>query len=456
MAKLQSFEEFSKFKAEQDSIALEKEQNIKREVKASFFKNLLAEYNVDSISSLTPEQKQEFYSRLEESKKTVIEGNAFGDAVRKAKETGKEEFEFEGKAYKVTNVDKEDKENAEDFAEESTANENQVKIGDKVIGLYRTGKNNPEYKGTVSDIQKNGGIVISLDKPLSSTGQASVVLPPKDVIKEESVVTEGKDDFIARHSGTNITLKKGYKHYTEEELNDLYDKLGDLVKTLKVKDVTLVFESEVSEAKGFKNTKDFEAFLKEIDSMPEAQIKKIMGKDYIDTPGFYEDEKDDYEDVIDFMISNMGREDFNELKDWWENNVAESVITEDKLPKKGSTVKLQPDINLVSFIDIKDQELKVIDYKKTGLISGPSKFLIVKDDKGKKHEINPEYIQESVVNEADINSDDEFKEYAFTVLQKAFGDDFDEAKAQEVVDGILGKVDGDYGKAAGILQSSLG
>jgi len=64
-------------------------------------------------------------------------------------------------------------------------------------------------------------------------------------------------------------------------------------------------------------------------------------------------------------------------------------------------------------------------------------------------------INESV-NEAEIKSDDEFKEYAFTVLQKAFGEDFDEAKAQEVVDGILGKVDGDYGKAAGILQASLG
>lgn len=68
---------------------------------------------------------------------------------------------------------------------------------------------------------------------------------------------------------------------------------------------------------------------------------------------------------------------------------------------------------------------------------------------------NP-FKNESVVTESEIKSDDEFKEYAFTVLQKAFGDDFDEAKAQEVVDGILGKVDGDYGKAAGILQSSLG
>ena len=63
---------------------------------------------------------------------------------------------------------------------------------------------------------------------------------------------------------------------------------------------------------------------------------------------------------------------------------------------------------------------------------------------------------ESTVNEAEINSDEEFSEYAMTVLQKAFGEDFDEAKAKEVIDGILGKVDGDYGAAVGMLTSSLG
>lgn len=68
-----------------------------------------------------------------------------------------------------------------------------------------------------------------------------------------------------------------------------------------------------------------------------------------------------------------------------------------------------------------------------------------------------EYIEESVeVNEAEINSDEEFKEYAETVLQKAFGEDYDEAKATEVIDGILSKVDGDYGAAVGMLTSSLG
>ena len=65
-------------------------------------------------------------------------------------------------------------------------------------------------------------------------------------------------------------------------------------------------------------------------------------------------------------------------------------------------------------------------------------------------------LEESAVTEAEIKSADEFKEYAFKVLQKAFGEDFDEAKAQEVVDGILDKCGDDYGACVGMLQSSLG
>jgi hypothetical protein len=144
-------------------------------------------------------------------------------------------------------------------------------------------------------------------------------------------------------------------------------------------------ESVVNEAKGFKNTTDFEKFLIEIDGMGESQIKKIMGKDYIDTPGYYKDEKGDYDDVEDFMRSNMGTPEFEKLESWWENNVAESVVTE-----------------------------------------------------------------------AEVNSDEEFVEYANTVLKQAFGEEFDEAKAKKVIDGILAKADGDYGTAVGMLTSSLG
>ena len=63
---------------------------------------------------------------------------------------------------------------------------------------------------------------------------------------------------------------------------------------------------------------------------------------------------------------------------------------------------------------------------------------------------------ESVVTEAEVKSAEEFKEYAFSVLKQAFGDDFDEAKAQEVVDGLVDKHGEDYGAMVGALQSSLG
>lgn len=60
------------------------------------------------------------------------------------------------------------------------------------------------------------------------------------------------------------------------------------------------------------------------------------------------------------------------------------------------------------------------------------------------------------VNEAKITSDEEFEEYATTVLKKAFGSDFDEAKAKETIDGLKSKYKEDYGAMVGALTSGLG
>ena len=60
------------------------------------------------------------------------------------------------------------------------------------------------------------------------------------------------------------------------------------------------------------------------------------------------------------------------------------------------------------------------------------------------------------VNEAEIKSDDQFKEYAMKMLKDAFGADFDEAKATEVADGLISKYGKDYGAMVGALQSTMG
>jgi len=60
------------------------------------------------------------------------------------------------------------------------------------------------------------------------------------------------------------------------------------------------------------------------------------------------------------------------------------------------------------------------------------------------------------LNEEEITSDDQFKEYATKMLKDAFGADFDSAKATEVMDGLISKYSGDYGAMVGALQSTMG
>ena len=60
------------------------------------------------------------------------------------------------------------------------------------------------------------------------------------------------------------------------------------------------------------------------------------------------------------------------------------------------------------------------------------------------------------VNEKEIKSADEFKEYAMSILKDAFGEDFDEEKATKTADGLLDKYGEDYGAMVGALQSTMG
>ena len=61
----------------------------------------LAEYIEESEETATVRVKSLNEEEVEESDEEVEEGNAFGDAVRKAKEAGEDEFEFDGETFKV-------------------------------------------------------------------------------------------------------------------------------------------------------------------------------------------------------------------------------------------------------------------------------------------------------------------------------------------------------------------
>jgi len=122
------------------------------------------------------------------------------------------------------------------FRLKESVNESHFKVGDNVECI-KSG-----MSGKIIGLDKAHG---GEDEPYYSveTEDGKVVKYAPNALKLRESVNEGKDDFMARYDRTNINLKKGYKHHTEAELNGLYDKLGKLLKNLKVKDATLVFES---------------------------------------------------------------------------------------------------------------------------------------------------------------------------------------------------------------------
>lgn len=81
--------------------------------------------------------------------------------------------------------------------------------------------------------------------------------------------------------------------------------------------------------------------------------------------------------------------------------------------------------------------------------------VVVKEEEEVEAE-EEEAVEEAKISEKEIKSDEEFEEYANAILKDAHGEDFDEAKAKEVIDGLKSKYSGDYGAMVGALQSTMG
>jgi len=76
----------------------------------------------------------------EEMEAEVEEGNAFGDAVRKAKEAGEDEFEFDGKKYKVTESEEADEEVEEGDKEPSKESVAKALVADMMKEMFEACK----------------------------------------------------------------------------------------------------------------------------------------------------------------------------------------------------------------------------------------------------------------------------------------------------------------------------
>ena len=112
MNKIESFKSFSQLQTQLREEAAKKEMAANREASVAEYNELLSKYNVSKITELSEEDRATFMQELGE-------GNAFGAAVKKAKEEGEDEFEVDGETYKVEEEAEETEEVAVEEAEET-------------------------------------------------------------------------------------------------------------------------------------------------------------------------------------------------------------------------------------------------------------------------------------------------------------------------------------------------
>jgi hypothetical protein len=133
-----------------------------------FFKKALDKAG-KSIPDMSDAEKKAFFNKIDATwdakgeKKT--EGNTFGAERAKAIAKGDDSFKVDGKAFKVTGVDAEDKENAEKFTNESIVNEekytvidpkgNQMGASDKMQATMIAKKKGGEKEGYFVVSNKN-------------------------------------------------------------------------------------------------------------------------------------------------------------------------------------------------------------------------------------------------------------------------------------------------------------
>ena len=167
-------------------------------------------------------------SELNETDDEIEEGNEFGAARAKAIANGDSEFEVDGKTYPVKDVDKDDKENAKDFANESTSmkltdmlNENKYSIIDP----------RGNTAGTGTKDQANRRI-----KQLGGSKKGYFVVPAKSAKKARRAMEKYKFDF--KNAKLQDMMSDLYFEGVDESLNEgkhdaILDKLADIVKGAK-------------------------------------------------------------------------------------------------------------------------------------------------------------------------------------------------------------------------------
>ena len=365
----------------------------------------------------------------------VTEGNAFTGALFAARNKGEKTFEFNGKTYKVhaSKVNEEDEE-----VKEAVEVEEGNAFGDAVRKAKEAGEKEFEFDGKTYKVEEH--------LTEGSHGMAKKLL--QEII----------DGNTSRAEGTKMSKELAAHFLTWVESSPFGKKNANLPLDMLIKasfnwgierGLDPKLKGELATLKdSIKESNEIEEGNAFGDAVRKA--KEAGEKEFEFDGKTYKVEESKHNPTIKIVVEAV-----NEAKQF------DKDYADMETSIKRGIGWIEPDYVEPTW----DMSSNAIDFE---LVSSEIYNRLIKagllwhsdesgEEKGKQVKSLKELgIKESVVNEAEIKSDDEFKDYAMNVLKKAFGSEFDEAKAGEVVDGILKKCDGDYGACVGMLTSSLG
>ena len=490
--KLQSFEDFAHGAAKLANAKLEEEQSAARTAAADQFKHLLGEFGVTSIKELSDANRHTFYQKLgasEISESTAIIEEGTRSQIGKIKKNGKITTVYmhydgypdhmlptikkgyrDGKAVDLllkkgggSGLDA-DPSNIKFYGDKTTIDGNMKDTesfvkdaandgGAEFIYLY----SERDSKWYMVDVYDSYDLVPAFESTIINEGSFK---PSKGNLRDAKKVNKSLEQFFMKHVALteNSELLLGVcKYMIAEALTDAnFHRYRDPVsKVIKGRITTVMVEIErlggINVPVGKKSIinllDDTGAFMASAASWSGIGIVEGMAL-FLDGFG-HSDTAQKIVDAFELIYAN------------------ESLVNEASLSgiEFGNDDGIHPTKHIPLTKSLKKHKVKMEVEKEEGdhgypevKLTGKRKDIekVLADIWGPDSIDDHEDAYESVITEAEIKSDEEFKEYAFAVLGKAFGDDFDEEKAQEVVDGLLSKHGEEYGAAVGALTSSLG
>ena len=271
---------------------------------------------------------------------------------------------------------------------------------------------------------KNGKIFTDIKNANDLEYLMSSINNPSDILK---LVKEGKDDKMARYDRFFQMAEKVYDEVPYDKLTNrkliqsALKKHGYPTDPLTVGEVLRLIQREIiNDSKApfssamIDDTDDLETLIqmaddlgiKNVQNLPKGRLKKLI--------------RDAYNKNFVNEAKIEGREEYNGIK----------YEIHHKAPS-GYYVYC-PDLKL------------------------PKTYFDTYDEAKEHAELEIDGFLDESVNEAKIESDADFKEYAETVLKKAFGDKYNDDTAQKMITDLIDKYDGDYGAMVGALTSGLG